>query len=426
MPGLTQRGASNALGRLAAAAFLPHPWPLAAAAVDSPVPSHVLSPLNELFWALLLLGGFALAGVVWVGAIRRRLRGESRALQEREANLDAWYRDLFENAHDILFVLDEEGRWLSLNRAGEGVLGLTRQDWHRRSLSEWLPPERRAAFSDQLQQLRQGSDTGYGEWELVTGEGRRVVLRVNLRRQALPGRAPRIQGLAWDVTDQRRAEAALRESEQRLRHSLEERIRIGRDLHDGIIQSIYAVGLNLGECRRLLLENPAWAHPHLERSVADLNAVIREVRSFISGLEPEALKGSEFRTAVEGVLEGLRGATGASFAAEIDSDTANRLSARQAADLLQIVREAVSNAVRHSGGRYIQVRLCPADGGGARLEVRDDGVGLSPTGAPGGLGLRNIEHRARDLGARQDILTVPNQGTTLRVEIPKDRLNELD
>lgn len=391
-----------------------------------PAPSELppLSRLQELFWALILLVGFTLAGVVWLGLIRRRLRFERTALQQREAAFDAWYRDLFENAHDILFALDPDGRLASLNRAGKQVLGYP-ADGAQPLLPDLVTARDRPIVETLLRQLREGHGAGHGEFELVTQDGRRVVLRVNLRRQDLPGHGPRIQGLAWDVTEQRRAEEALRESEHRLRHSLEERIRIGRDLHDGIIQSIYAVGLGLGECRRLLATHPEIARQHLERSVADLNAVIRDVRRFIGGLEPDALKGREFETALQGIVDSLGRNRAVDLQVLVDPDAANSLSARQAEDLLQIAREAVSNALRHSGCQQLQIQLAAAPDGGTRLEIRDDGSGLpADARSSGGLGLRNIDARARNLGARQEFISAPDNGTVIRIDLPKEPARE--
>jgi signal transduction histidine kinase len=224
--------------------------------------------------------------------------------------------------------------------------------------------------------------------------------------------------VAWDVTEQRRAEDALRESEQRLRHSLEERIRIGRDLHDGIIQSIYAVGLSLGECRRAVEGSHPAAHQKLEHSIGELNRLIREVRDFIEGLEPEALKGREFRTALESIASSLAIPADLELELEIAPDAANGLTAQQAADLLHITREALSNTIRHSGAHHARVALTRALDA-AQLTIQDDGCGFDP-GRPHstGLGLRNMESRARDHGGRREVRSAPGQGATLTITLP--------
>jgi PAS domain S-box-containing protein len=381
------------------------------------------SQLVELLWGLFLLGGIVAAGVVWIALIRRSSRRRLDTLRHRESVLDEHYRDLFENAHDILFTHDREGRLLSLNRAGEEILGYSRAEAVQLKLTQLILSEDRTAYLQVLEQLEAGTDREHVEVTLMAKDGRHVALRLNIRRQSLPGRPPQIQGVAWDITERRQAEEALRESEHRLRRALEDRIRLGRDLHDGIIQSIYAVGLSLGECRRLIEPDPAQAQHRLEQSITNLNTVIRDVRNFIVGLEPEALKGREFGSALESIVAGLGVPGSTHFCFEVDPKAAERLDNAQSTHLLHIAREAISNAIRHGEASQmaIALRLRPD---GVQLELLDDGRGFdcnAPNGA--GFGLRNIEGRARELEARSEVLSEPGRGTRITVEIPSGRLH---
>lgn len=379
----------------------------------------VFSDVTQLLWLLLIPVALILAGILWLGLVRREARRQSGEAARRGAELEAWYRDLFDNAHDILLTLDLEGRVVSLNRAGRALLGDRADPDQSPPMLGWVAEEDRGAFERMIRELREGQTTAHGEIALQPSPDRRVVWRLNLRRQTLPGRPVEIRGVAWDVTMQREAQEALSESEQRLRHSLEERIRIGRDLHDGIIQSIYAVGLALGDCRRLIGEDPAQAQRRLDDTVRDLNGVIREVRGFIEGLEPEALKGREFRTALGGVAEQLGVAQRTNWSVDVDSEAANRLSASQVAGLLQIAREALSNALRHSGATRIVAQLKQElDRSLIVLEITDDGCGFDPSSSPKpGLGLRNLQARARELGGRCEIRSASGQGATVRVTL---------
>ena len=94
-------------------------------------------------------------------------------------------------------------------------------------------------------------------------------------------------------------EAEMWQGEQQLRRSVEERERIGRDLHDDIIQSIYAVGLSLEDCRRVVRQSPEQVEPRLVSAIHTLNNTIRSVRGFIAGLEPKVLHGRDFKTALK-------------------------------------------------------------------------------------------------------------------------------
>jgi len=382
-------------------------------------PDSVFSDVTQLLWLLLIPVALILAGVLWLGLVRITTRRQSTAAARRNAELEAWYRDLFDNAHDILLTLDLEGCVLSLNRAGRALLGNRAVTGSGSPMLEWVAEENREAFQRMIHGLRDGEDMAHGEFTLLPARGQRVVWRLNLRRQALPGRSVELRGVAWDVTAQHLAQEALRESEQRLRYSLEERIRIGRDLHDGLIQSIYAVGLALGDSRRLIDKDPAHAQRRLDETVQDLNAVIREVRGFIEGLEPEALKGREFRTALESVAHQLGVAERTTWTLDVDPAAANELSASQAAGLLQIAKEALSNTLRHSGATHVKAALTRApEENSILLEVADDGCGFDPANlSQPGLGLRNLQARATELAGHCEVRSTPGQGTAIRVTL---------
>jgi len=392
--------------------------------MGAPGQPTLIPHLNELFWALLFLAALVVGGIVWAGFILRRNIGrEAERLRQREATVEAYYQELFENAHDLIFTHDLEGRLYSWNRAGERVLGWTRQEASKMNFIELLLPEHQESYRGILKQLEGGAVSRQGELEVQARDGRRVALRVDLRLRALPGTAAHVQGLAWDITERKRAEEALQESELRLRQSLEDRVRLGQDLHDGIIQSLYAIGLGLEESRRLVAEQPEAADRNLAAGVEELNTVIRDVRNFIMKLEPEALKGREFKAALETLVAATQETTGVRFDYDVDSKAAARLSVRQSVHLLHIAREALSNSVRHGHPQSTAVSLQDLQGG-VRFEVRDDGAGFDPSSSGrSGFGLRNIEARARELKADCRITSTPGRGTTVAVELPEATLH---
>jgi len=380
--------------------------------------SRFLPQLPQLFWAFLILGGLTVAGLIWLNAVRRQIRRQADDIRRRETAAEAYYNDLFENAHDIILRLRPDGCLLSLNRAGEKVLGFSREEAKGQSLFELTLPGDQPTLRGMFNGLEQGKESEHGELSLTTKSGRTISLRVNLRRQTLPGSLPHFHGVAWDITAHRQAEEALRASEQKLRRSLEERVRIGRDLHDGIIQSIYAVGLSLGECRQWIVEKPQAAQARLSECVDDLNAVIREVRAFIGGLEPEALKGSELGAALEKMSRSWESAHSAKVKLNVDSSAANLLDADQATHLFQSARESLSNSQRHGKASNVTISL-GLDEFNICLEVVDDGRGFDPKAVSGsGRGLGNIKARAGDLGALMELQSAPGRGTHTCIRIP--------
>jgi len=223
------------------------------------------------------------------------------------------------------------------------------------------------------------------------------------------------QALLREVEQRTRAQEALERSEAALRRNLEERARLGRDLHDGIIQSLYAAGMGLAGIRALLQPDQAEAAARLEQTRGALNETIHDVRNFIIGLEPEALKLQTFAQAVGAMLEVMRGIRAFRSTTEIDESLAGRLTLAQRVHALQITREAVSNALRHGHANSIHVALRPL-GEFVEFEIVDDGSGFEPaTGVSQGKGLANFAQRARELGAELDVQSEPGRGTRVRL-----------
>jgi signal transduction histidine kinase len=220
-------------------------------------------------------------------------------------------------------------------------------------------------------------------------------------------------------------ELKMHQSEQQLRHSIEERERIGRDLHDDIIQSIYAAGLGLEDCRRVVRQSPEQAEARLGAAIQTLNNTILGVRSFIAGLEPKVLNGREFKTALKS-LALTSGDSPTQFQFQVDPTGAGSLTSTQATQLLHIAKEAMSNSLRHAHASSVTVSL-QSDGPGVRLEIRDDGVGFDPgTVGSHGQGLRNIAARAREVGAELQIISSPGQGCRTLVTVPQRNSDERD
>ncbi len=200
----------------------------------------------------------------------------------------------------------------------------------------------------------------------------------------------------------------------------EERDRIGRDLHDGIIQSLYAVALSLEDVPELMGEIPGEAADRVDAAIESINLAIRDIRNFIYGLRPEAVDGTQVVAGLAALAEEVRHGGLVDMVAELDPAADPGLDAGAGSDLLNLVREALSNAVRHGHARRISITLA-ATATGSALEIVDDGAGFDPAElrSAGHHGLANMRARATAIGGRLDIRSAPGDGTTVIVDLPQ-------
>ncbi len=199
---------------------------------------------------------------------------------------------------------------------------------------------------------------------------------------------------------------------------LEERERIGMDLHDGVIQSIYAVALRLEDAAEQMEESPALVRQQLSRAIDDLNEVIRDIRNYIFDLRPQAAQGTNLRQALADLVEELRVNTLIEAHLQVDGPLPP-LTQEQAMGLFHIAQEALNNVSKHARASMVEVSLA-RKGRGLILSVADNGVGFDPEASrnKGQHGLRNMLDRARSLAAVLEIDSAAGRGTAVRVTLP--------
>lgn len=216
----------------------------------------------------------------------------------------------------------------------------------------------------------------------------------------------------------RRAEEDAQLKQQLLAQALQEKIRLGRDLHDGIIQSLYAVGLTIEAVRALVKSDPAEADRRLERTRSAINDTIRDVRAYIVGLAPENLRRAGFAQAIEALITELQAGRDARFDIKIDDEAAALLTTDQSLQTLQIAREAVSNALRHGHASLVTVRVHKSDREVCLL-VQDNGAGFDPAALrERGHGLGNMQARAEAVGAELRVTSRPGEGARVVALVP--------
>jgi signal transduction histidine kinase len=267
-----------------------------------------------------------------------------------------------------------------------------------------------------------------GVWEVV--QGRRMVYSTEYGRMTPSGfrwfllYASRLErGGAVvahiDMTERREAQEALQEREREIQLLLDARESLAQDLHDEVIQRLYALGLKLSTWRRRMGERGSPIASQFGEAIFDIDQVIHQVRGYIDGTTGANLDGHDLAHHVQQLIGSMVKDTAVLSDVAIDSTTASYLTAAQVTHVLAMIREAVSNALQHAGAARVLVTLKPqADQ--AILLVQDDGGGFDPDVVPQGRGhgLANMRARAIRIGGQALIQSTREQGTTVRVQFP--------
>ncbi|MBA3849634.1 MAG: hypothetical protein C0502_06515 [Opitutus sp.] len=214
-----------------------------------------------------------------------------------------------------------------------------------------------------------------------------------------------------------RAEEDLTVSRSLLDRSLEERIRLGRELHDNVSQTLYAVTLSLGSVRKNMTAAPAFEQ-RLDQCMAELRRLNQEVRAYLRDLEPATVQRAPFEQALAETLAAAARDGAVAVEQRLDAEAVAVIPPQHAVEIVNIVREAVSNSVRHGRARRVTVRAARGEREVA-LAVFDDGVGFTPTQGDGH-GLGNMRARANALGGTLQIDSAPGKGTRVLLTIPVD------
>lgn len=226
---------------------------------------------------------------------------------------------------------------------------------------------------------------------------------------------------AWqtELKERHCAETALRNREQQLCRAIEARETLSHDLHDGVLQLLYATGLDLERSQSILLQDPQAARHAVQHAMGLVNAVMKEIRSFIAGLDRPVRQEDDFRGMVETIVKQLTESAPLTCEMSLDQDASQQLTKDQIFHLLYIVQEAISNSLRHGKATTVGTSLW-INGQLISLQVRDNGVGFSMKNLRNpGYGLRNIALRTKKIGGHLLIDSTPSQGTRIMVNFPR-------
>ena len=200
---------------------------------------------------------------------------------------------------------------------------------------------------------------------------------------------------------------------------VDERERISKDLHDGIIQNLYAVGLSLEDVGELMTDDRAGAAVRVERAIDAIHLTIQDIRNFIFGLRPELLGGASLAGGVAALVDEARHNTMTELALEIAPGLPEPPT-NVTTQLLGALSESISNVMRHSRASSAVIELQGRDGGGWLLSISDNGVGFEPATASrlGHQGLANVRERIAQIHGEVQVESEPGRGTRVGIGVP--------
>jgi PAS domain S-box-containing protein len=240
---------------------------------------------GRLIWILVALAAVAALAVGWGVVLRRRMRVQTEIIRRRIASenaLEARYRELFDNANDIVYTHDTAGRLLTVNRAGETITGYSRDELLQRTIFDLAPPERREAVAAWLAKLVAGQPTkSTFEAELVAKGGRFVPLELSIRPLSDATGITAVEGIARDITERKRAQADLEAAQQRLIETLR---RAGMaEVAAGVLHNVGDVLTSVTESARNLGQQLRGSNLHqLEAAVATVQAHAKDLPTFLT------------------------------------------------------------------------------------------------------------------------------------------------
>jgi signal transduction histidine kinase len=196
---------------------------------------------------------------------------------------------------------------------------------------------------------------------------------------------------------------------------VEDRERIAADLHDTVIQRLFATGLGLQATVPMI--SPSEAGRRVQAAVDDLDETIRQIRSTIFALQAPRTAGRGVRAEILALATEAAAGLGFEPHVRLDGPIDTTVGHDEASHLLAVLREALSNVVRHAEATWVEVEVT-AVGDSLVLTIRDDGIGIVQP-RPTGRGLVNMQSRAEALGGSFGVTTGPGgRGSTVRWRVP--------
>jgi PAS domain S-box-containing protein len=328
-----------------------------------------------------------------------------------------WLLSLTDLSTPALLGVDRDGKVTFWSRGAEDLFGWS-ADEVRGRVPPIVPLALRQEWHLQMRRVFETSQpTTAAETQRVTRDGRSIsVVRVSSPVRDSHGQVSGLLDLLIDATALKQLD-----EESRALAQVRERDLIAMDLHDGVIQSLYAVVLNLAAQEQGLGDAQPAAAEAIKAARREVERVIAETRAYVSNLRVRTFTPRNLESGLRLLVDGLRLNAGVSVDLQFDAAIEPLLAPEVRGHVLYLLREAVANVLRHAEASHVRVELSHANRQ-AVLKIEDDGRGFD---APAPLqpperhhGLHNMAERARLVGGHLLIQSAPGHGTVVCLEFP--------
>lgn len=390
----------------------------------APPRGHLL-PTGTTHQVVALLALANLAVILYVVSALRKQKmladRDAADLRRAEAELrdqESLFKSVVNNSPTVIFIKDPSGRYSLMNDCYTRLVSHNHRSLLGSTDDEFFPADiaRRLTAAD-ARVWRDQSPLSVEE-SVPHADGQHTYVTVKFPIKDEAGRMIALGGIATDITELKRAHAALEQKERVLRRLIEvqeaERQAIGHDIHDGLLQ--YAIGA------RMLLEGLQRERPEalpadtIDTVIGYLAKGIDDARQVVRGVRPTVLDDLGLAAAIEDLRDQFR-AFGIDVAWTATS-CLDTLPPQLQTTIYRIVQESLTNVRKHGGAKHARVDAF-RDGEDLVVSVADEGIGFDPRAIPeGGFGLIGVRERARLAGGTCAVETAPGRGTRVTVRLP--------
>jgi PAS domain S-box-containing protein len=390
---------------------------------------------------LLLLGVVALSMGIGALLISRNYRAivraeeeakhwrEKQSLEEKIRQSEVLYRTIVETAHDIIWILNDQGKFTFINKRGETIFGYKPSEWKGRSITALIPPGDLPGAREAFLKTLQGGSRSY-ELKISARDGEILILSVNTAPLYKNGEVSGTVSFGRDITEQKKAEMALQESENQLRSLSSqlltaqetERRRISRELHDELGQALTAMKLRLRFIEKGLEKDQITVRQDCEDLLGYIDQAIENTRRLSLDLSPSILEDLGLTAALQWLTNNF--IKNNHITVKMDMIEIDHLFSQDAQTMIyRIIQETLTNIGKHARANNVSIAVRNHDGR-VSFFVEDDGKGFNVKEAmmnhatEKGLGLATMNERARILGGSFNLWSQEGKGTRVSLTIP--------